>query len=79
VPTHVVERSAIGRNRIGLFVDILERDVVGTDRRNELVSLPSITDEAARVVPDNKATPDMVFCYGFWERSMRWPRGIKSY
>jgi hypothetical protein len=58
--THVIERSAEGCERLGLFVDVLERDAADTNRRKQLVALPvdpTVTNGAARVVPDNKVTP----------------------
>ena len=58
--THVVERSAIGCDRLGLFVDVLEHDAADANRRSELVALPvdpTVTNGATRVVPDNNATP----------------------
>ena len=58
--THVVERAAVGRQRIGSFVEVFEGDVAGANRGQELAALPvdpGIANGAARVVPDNKAVP----------------------
>jgi len=52
---HVVERGAILRQRVGMFVDILERDVPCANRSQKLIALPvdpAITDRTARAVPD---------------------------
>jgi hypothetical protein len=56
--TNVIERRVIGRQRIGLFIDVFEGDVAGADGGQQLVALPvnpGVANGAARVVPDNKA------------------------
>ena len=45
------------RQRVGLFVDIPERNPTRAHRREQLVALPvdpAITDRTARVVPDGQ-------------------------
>jgi hypothetical protein len=54
----VVERGAVGGERIRLLVDVAKGDVSGADRVDELVALArdaGVANRAARVVPDNEA------------------------
>jgi hypothetical protein len=47
---HVVDRGAIGRQRIGLFVDVFEGEGAGADGGQQLVALPvdaGVADGAA--------------------------------
>jgi hypothetical protein len=53
----VVERGAMGGERFGLFVDVVEGDFAGADGGEELVALPvdaGVADGATRVVPDDQ-------------------------